>query len=253
MLRSTEELIGYKLVGTDDELGKVKDLLFDDRHWVIRYLVADTGGWLSENKVIIPPIVVGEPRAAERVLPVALSKAQIEGAPSLEKNAPVSRRYERIWHQHFERPVYWEAVGPTGMPFVASAQPLTPADREQARDRAVEDGETTHLRSVDEVTGYDIVARDGAIGHVEEFVYEDQQWILRYMVVDTRNWLPGRKVLISPEWIGGFDWPEETVSVSLTREQIENSPQYNPNYPVNRRYETRLYDYYGRPHYWSDE
>jgi hypothetical protein len=121
----------------------------------------------------------------------------------------------------------------------------------QARAASAQQEKEHHLRSTREVIGYHIQARDGEIGHVEDFIADDQTWAIQYMVVDTRNWLPGRKVLIAPAWIEKVDWLERLVHVDLLRETIQNSPEFDPSAPVNRAYEVRLYDYYGRPKYWD--
>ena len=99
--------------------------------------------------------------------------------------------------------------------------------------------------------GYAIRAKDGDIGHVEDLIAGEGSWVIRYVAVDTCNWLPGRKVLIAPLWISDIEWSENKVTVDLTREQIEKSPEYDPAQPVNRSYEERLFDYYGRPKYWE--
>lgn len=108
-----------------------------------------------------------------------------------------------------------------------------------------------HLRSTREVIGYHIQANDGGIGHVDDFIAGGEDWVIRYMIVDTRNWLPGRKVLVAPTWVKRVDWAKRDVYVDLSRETIENSPEFDPSAPVNREYELRLYDYYGRPRYWT--
>jgi hypothetical protein len=112
-------------------------------------------------------------------------------------------------------------------------------------------GGDPHLRSFAEVSGYEIAAADEEIGHAEDFVADTEGWVIRYMVVDTRNWLPGRKVLVSPGWIHEVMWADKQVRVALTRQEVKDSPKFDPSEPVNREYEARLYDYYGRPHYWE--
>lgn len=107
-----------------------------------------------------------------------------------------------------------------------------------------------HLRSAREVIGYHIQAKNGDIGHVEDFIVDDEAWAIRYMVVDTQNWLPGKKVLVAPVWIESIHWAEAKVRVTLTRAKIKKSPEFDPAAPVNREYEDRLYDFYGRPKYW---
>jgi hypothetical protein len=99
-----------------------------------------------------------------------------------------------------------------------------------------EKNEDCHLRSVNEVTGYEIEATDGSIGHVEDFIVEDN-WAVRYMVVDTKNWWPGKKVLVSPDWIKNVSFNEQSVKVDLTKESIKNGPEYNPDdAPLSRSF-----------------
>jgi len=75
--------------------------------------------------------------------------------------------------------------------------------------------------------------------------------VIRYMVLDTRSWLPGRKVLVSPEWIGRVEWTNRRVRLDLAPEAIRTSPEFDPKAPANREDEVRLCDYYGRPRYWE--
>jgi hypothetical protein len=81
---------------------------------------------------------------------------------------------------------------------------------------------------------------------------DDETWCIRYMVVDTSNWWFGRKVLVSSEWITRVDWSESLLRVDMTREKVKNSPEYDSSGHVQREYERRLHDYYGRPGYWSE-
>ncbi len=249
MLRSTRELKDYVIEAKDGDIGRCHDFLFDDEDWVVRYMVADTGKWIPNRRVLLSPISLGNPRWESKRLPVHLEKDQVEHAPALSESEPVSRQHEAELLNYYGYPYYWVGNalwGPEATPalmkeWVEAAQ-ATPPQEAQG---------DPHLRSVDEVTGYHIVATDGEIGHVEEFILDDENWALRYMVVDTRNWLPGRKVLVSPHWVTQLDWSEEKVEVALTREAVEGSPVYDPRQPVNREYETRLYDFYGRPVYWQ--
>lgn len=246
MLRKTKELIGYKLSATDGEIGKTKDLYFDDRSWVIRYLVADTGGWLSDRKVVIPRVVLGEPDWPTKRFPVGLSKKQVEDCPPISEHEPVSRRHETSLHEYLHIDPYW--VAPPGGTFVF-AERVAEMDKTKA-ETATEDRDP-HLRSCREVEGYHIQAEDGEIGHVEDFIADDDEWLIRYLVVDLRNLLPGRKVLVAVPWIGQIDWSAKKVHIDLTRDQVKESPEFEAQAPVNRKFEERLYDYYGRPSYWG--
>lgn len=248
MMRSTKEVMGYTLKAADGEIGRCRDFLFDDQQWAVRYMVADTGKWIPDRKVLISPLFLGEPEWASRQFPVQLTKDQIENAPSVREDEPVSRQHEVNVLRHYGFPYYWVGEGLWGLESSPSALREVSAEWITVPPEPMGD---PHLRSVEEVTGYHIEATDGEIGHVEEFVLDEDTWVLRYMVVDTRNWLPGRKVLVSPAWVRGFDWPAQKAMVELTRKQVQASPGYDPDKPINREYETRLYDFYGRPVYWE--
>jgi uncharacterized protein YrrD len=236
-------LFGYQLTATDGLLGKADDFYFDDYTWTIRYMVADTGTWLPGRQVLISPQSVGEADWAAGILPVSLTMKQVEESPSIGADLPVSRQQEVELAEYFRWAPYWGApVGP-GVP--------VPVPRRKPDEDSEETPGDPHLRSVHEVIGYHIQAVDQKIGHVEDFIVDTDAWAIRYMVVDTRNWLPGRKVLVSPGWVESVNWEEKRVHASLTGDAIRNSPEFDPGEPVNRKYESHLYDYYGRPKYWE--
>jgi uncharacterized protein YrrD len=248
MLRSVRSIIGYSVGAKDGNIGTVSNFYFDDKHWKIRYLVADTGGWLSDKKVLISPAAfVGKPQWDKKEFPVILTREMVKECPDIDTDKPVSRQKELELHAYYRWPVYWQ-IAEYGNVMPPVAPPPLPAS--SAEKVAVEEKGSSHLRSFREVTGYHIQARDGEIGHVDDFIIDDESLKIRYLAVNTRNWLPGRKVLIAPLWIKKVSWAEEKVIVGLTREQVKDSPLYDPETPVNREYEERLYDYYGRPKYW---
>ena len=109
-----------------------------------------------------------------------------------------------------------------------------------------------HLRSTGKVTGYHVQASDESIGHVEGFIFDDESWAIRYLVVDTRNWWPGgKRVLVATHWIDRIDWTERKVHTTLTRNAVKTSPEYEASATIDRKYETRLHDAYGREGYWD--
>jgi uncharacterized protein YrrD len=246
MLRSVNSLIGHRLLATDGELGTVKDLYFDDRAWAVRYFVVNTGGWLADRRVLISPIDVGEPDWSKMTLPVGMSREQVEASPPAEEDKPVSRQYEENLSAFFGWPFYWVTT-PGGVPAQAGT-----AVADQVPEHPDEsDDSDPHLRSANEVIGYQIQASDDEIGHVETLIADTDLWVVRYLVVDTRNWFPGRKVLVARNWLKSVSWKDRKVVINLTCEEIKGSPEYDEAEPVNRRYEERLYDYYGRPTYWN--
>ncbi len=243
MLRSVKDLQGYKILATDGEIGRVHEFYFDDENWVIRYMILDTGKWLPGRRVLVSPVALGQPDWSSKLLPVVLSREQIENSPPISEDEPVSRQHEIDLIKYYDWPTYWP-VSPIGAPpegVMGSASDEMETEEEKG---------DPHLRSTREVSGYHIEASDGEIGHVEDFIVDDDNWIIRYLVIDTRNILPGKKVIISPQWVKKVNWEESHVQILLSQESVKQSPEYDPSQPVNREYEENLYDYYGRPRYW---
>lgn len=253
MLRSLKELRGYTIEAQDGDIGKIHGFFFNDDIWAVIYLVVDTGGWLPGRKVLISPKAVGQPDFTTQKIPVRLSREKIENSPGIETDKPVSRQKEMELHDYFQWPYYWAGLTVPGWHSEIPPPPL-PEKKTKTQKEAearIKKEFDTHLRSTREVIGYNISAVDGEIGHVEDFIADDRIWDLRYIVVNTRNWLPGKKVLISPAWIKKITWQKAKVQIDLTREQIRKSPEFDPTQPVNRGYENALYDFYGRPKYWE--
>ena len=247
MLRSINRIIGYKMSATDGDVGKCRDFLFDDENWTIRYMVADTGGWLTDRKTLISPISLGRPDWESSAFPVMLSKEAIEKSPTLDSHAPVSRQFEQQWYAHYSWPYYWQGGATWGsVPVPMQVAPITAKQFAAQRQEINE----SHLRSVNEVINYRIHATDDDIGHVEDLLVDDHDWRVRYMVIDTANWLPGRQVIVSPDWITQVKWEDSSVSIDLTKDGVEQSPTFEPHLPVNREYEAAIYDSHGKPVYW---
>lgn len=251
MLWSVKSLSGYTMLATDGEIGNVEEFLFDDGGWLISYLVVNTGNWLTGRNVLISPIAIDPPDWTSRQFPVNLSKEQVKNNPDIDVAQPISRQRQAALHDHYAWPYYWQTdeFHPLYPPLPSH---LIPKEEESNISQRESESRESHLRSTGEVIGYHIQANDGEIGHVEDFIVEEDLWLIRYMVVDTRNWLPGKKVLIPPTWIAEISWAEKSVSIDLSREKVKESPEYNPSDPVNREYEIRFYDYYGRPKYWQE-
>jgi hypothetical protein len=158
-----------------------------------------------------------------------------------------SRDQESAYFDNYGWPYYW--VG--GQVWGAEISPGgLAAAQKTVSERLQEEAGDTSLRSAAELTGYHIEATDGAIGHAEDLVIDDETWEVRYLIVDTQNWWPGKKVLVSPEWIDRISWDDAKVYVDLSRQAIQNSPEYGPG-ALDRTYEERLYEHYGRPPYWN--
>jgi hypothetical protein len=239
---------------TDGELGTVDQFLFDDETWAIRYLTVETGGWLGGRPVLISPISIIRTDWGAKQLDVALTKKQVENSPDINTHQPVSRQHEAEYLGYYGYPDYWGGPYLWGSAFYPAGLAIpTTASTEATADRIRKESTDSHLRSTDAVTGYGIEAADGEIGHVAGFVVDDEAWAIRYIEVATRNWWPGKKVLVSPAWIERVSWTDSKVYVGLTREAIRNGPEYVESVPITREYENRLYSHYGRPPYWQHD
>ena len=255
MLRSMKALDGCTIGATDGDIGTVTDCYFDDLSYTVRYVVVDTGGWLAAQKVLLSPIAFRVMDWKHKRLTAALTKAQVEKSPYLDTERPVSRQHETAYSGYYGYDPYWAGPylwGASPYPYLGSGPALTAADlaRERRWTWEAAKRDNPHLRSSLAVTGYHIQATDGDIGHVEDYLVDDASWAIRYMIVDTTNWWPGKKVLVAPAWIGRVDWDQSKVHVTVTRAQIQTSPEYNPARAVERAYETQLHDHYGQPRYW---
>ena len=251
MLHRAKILREYKLDSLDGEMGRVNDFYFDDEHWTVRYLVADTGNWLRGRLVLVSPRALVAAIKDEEHLAVDLTKRQIEESPSIASDKPVSRQYESEYNRYYGWGPYW------GGPYAWGAFPYPgPTRVEGAMGQAVveakEEGDP-HLRSVRAVCGYHVQATDDEIGHVEDFVIDDVTWAVRYLIVDTRNWWPSRKVLVSPQWIERVSWMESKIFVNVTREAVRQAPEYTGDSVLNRGYEKLLHEHHGRAGYWAAE
>ncbi|HTT02344.1 MAG TPA: PRC-barrel domain-containing protein [Steroidobacteraceae bacterium] len=255
MLESLNKLRDLHVHATDGDIGEVTDSYFDDERWVVRYLVVSTGGWLSGRKVLVSPYAISGVDAQRRAVVTALTRRQVQDSPSIDTAQPISRQQETGYLRYYGYPVYWPYATMWAWGAMPVVTPPDPGLREEllAAERPESDtGSATdvHLRSVREVVGYHIHASDDAIGHVEDFLFDDSSWAIRYVVVDTRNWLPGKQVLLSPHWIREVSWAERLVRVELTRSGVETSPVFDAAHPPSRHYEEQLHRHYRRPGYW---
>ena len=246
MLFNVKKLRGCHLQGRDGTLGEMKEFYFDDQHWAVRYLVADTGTWLTDRAVLISPYALSEVNLEARIIAVDLTKQQIEDSPSLDTDVPVSRQFERAYYGHYAWPTYWDGPYMWGMYPTLERDPGKWGVRTD--DSHMQD---PHLRSTHDVTGHHIQALDGEIGHVEDFIVDDETWALRYLVVNTSNWWPGKKVLVSAAWIDSVSWSEGKVMTSLSRSAIQLAPEYVGGTSPTRPEEVVLHRHYDRPYYWT--
>jgi len=241
-----KDLKGFFIGARDGDIGEANDFIFDDKNWTVRYLVADTNRWLPGRKVLISPIVVDQADWEGKRLPVLLTQEQVKNSPDISMNEELSAQDEIKYYNYYGLPYYWAGDDIWGQAMLPQDLIAEGIDRKIALTNEVN---RSHLRSMKNVTGNSIQATDGEIGHVEDFIIDDETWTIRYLIIDTRNWLPGKKVLVAPPWIASVDWKNSNVYVNLSRQTIKSGPDFSPD-KLDREYETQLYHHYGQENYW---
>lgn len=227
MLRRLNELNGYTIEATDGRIGAIEQAYFDDDKWTVRYLVVRTGAWLDSREILLSPMSLGESHWETRTLNVRLTKDMVKHSPSIDLREPLSRPQESQLNDYYGWSSYWGNV-------------------------IRQDGDP-QLRSSSEVVGYHLHALDHKIGHVEDFIIDDQTWAIRYLVIDTSNWGMGKKVLIALEWIGSIRANHRLVDLRVSKDAIRASPKWEPDEAITPTYEASLRDYYRRRQAWSND
>ena len=229
MLRSIKQLYAEKLGAVDGEIGQVKDFYFDDQSWAVRYLVANTGNWLTGRQVLLSPHAFAGLDQAGKVLRVKLTRKQIENSPAIDWHKPVSRQYEEAYYRHYGWPYYWQGDGLWGMsgvPVLEQPAPPLPGKRASAihPKRASADA---HLRSTQALKDYHVQASDGITGHVCDFLMDDERWVIDQFVVKIGHRFTGKEVWIPARKVDRISYEESTVFVNLTKETVEQSPAHH--------------------------
>jgi sporulation protein YlmC with PRC-barrel domain len=228
MLQSIKQLYGNKLGASDGDIGQVKDFYFDDQNWTVRYVVADTGNWLSGRQVLLSPHAFGSGHPEGKTMFVNLTRKQIEDSPMMETHKTVSRQYEEEYHRHYGWPYYWEGDGlwggMRGFPILELPPNFLPGEP-AAADRKHKSADAD-LRSTQAVTGYHVQATDGIIGHVHDFLMDDKTWAIPQLVVKTGHRFTGKEVQIPMSQVERISYKESTVFVKLNKEAVEKSPEH---------------------------
>lgn len=237
MLHSAKHLVGCAVQATDGEIGTVDDMYFDDERWVVRYLVVDTGRWLTGRKVLLSPLSFQHADWDGRSVQMNLTREQIENSPGIDAHMPVSRRQEAELFRHYGYPYYWAgpyAWGLSMYPVMLETQQLEEEKTRSELQTGAEE-QDRHLRSVNEVHGYTIQATDDTLGHVEDLLFDEQDWSVQLIVIDPRNWWPGKHVMVAPERISAVSWDDKSVTVAMSRTEIERSPEFDPDHMPSTR------------------
>lgn len=261
MLNVVSSLKGFELQAKDGSLGSVRDFLFDDSTWKVRWMVVDTGRWLSGRTVLIHPSAVVSADYGARELTVSLSTQQVKESPDILQDRPVSRQMQNDLYNYYGWDPAWGSAlsgggGMDGAGTSVIAAPLSApiffgasAVREAERGQIDLDEGDPHLRSIAEVTGYHVRAIGGTIGHIGDVLVETKTWDVRYLIVETSNWWIGQHVLISPHAVTAVNWTDHQITLDLTRDKVKSSPPWDPADMINTKFQRQLHSHYGWPGY----
>lgn len=264
MLRTLNDMEDFSIHAIDGNIGKTREFYFDDESWVVRYLVVETGTWMSSKKVLLSPISVKHCDWEKRELSVAIIKSQVKDSPDIDLHKPVSRQYEIDYLCYYGLPPYWGGtdiwdgyssaymmapgykLNDAGLPnYAAECVPAAALNKSSFTNNH-------HLRSNIEVINYHIEATDGGLGHLQGMLIDPENWAIRYLIINTSNWWLGHSVLVAPEWISEVSWVNSKIYVDMTQAQIKNAPHYDADAVLEREAEETLYIYHGRNGYWEN-
>ncbi|HMQ53020.1 MAG TPA: PRC-barrel domain-containing protein [Anaerolineae bacterium] len=232
MLKSAYKLLGMAVATTDGKAGTVHDLLFNDQSWQVEQIVVDTGNIFPGRKVVIEPSFVDHLQSTDSQLQTQLSLDEIQHRP-------------RVFPFNLEQPAAPTAVEQPELPlerlggglFQEQTVGMEPDSifetikAQEAKERAVATGSgkrpSHNYYSAKETIGAAVVASDGDLGHIEDLQLEAETWLVKQVVIDTRNWLPGRRVRVEPRWIDLIDPLRNKVYVRISQAELETLPEAN--------------------------
>jgi len=244
MKRGLNNLIGYRIETRDGFKGSVKDFLFDEENWVVRYLVADLGFILPGKKVLIPSFFLQQPDWTNQHFPVNLTKTDLKSCPPIESEPTVSREYEALLNRNYKIEDYWSL--PYGTPPLSGNTIMFPKRPLKIPTKVVsEKNIETKVRSFNEVKGYRIDAIDGKIGQIDDLMVDDLDWQIVYVLMDTKNWVPwSKKILVGTHWMEEISYVSEELKIKQDIETLKSAPEFDYSEPITGKYEKELFNYY---------
>lgn len=262
MLRSIIDLEDYRLQTAAGNIGRLKDFTFDDKAWVIRYLVVDIGAWPKKHLVLISPIALGAPNWLAKTIPVLLSKSQIQNSPPFDPQKPITKQHEIEHLSYYNYPYYWggpslwgKDIYPNRFSTGSGGFNAPPFELRVPEPPDMED--ETHaeheLHGGFDTMGIRVTSGDVDIGLVKDLLIDEDSWAIRYMVVNTGDWWPNQQVLIAPQWIGALNWVSKTISIQMSQAEVKTAPHCDPSVTIDRDLELALHAHYRQPGYWTVE
>ncbi|MCE5328364.1 MAG: PRC-barrel domain-containing protein [Planctomycetaceae bacterium] len=247
-LASMRTLASARIHAADKPIGKVEDFYFEQRNWIVRYLVLDTHVWLPGRRVLVAPAAVEDIDWSQGEVHLALSREQVRNSPSVDDKVTISREHETMLAKYFGWLPYWESRPlPESLSRSVAAE-ARPEDRiELERHRKPE----STLTAYRETLQYNLAAIDGEFGSVEDFLIDPQTWEMRYVTADVGTLFHKRLVMLSTDWLADISWARRQVRSKMTQDRIRSSPPVPE--VIDRAYEIALHEHFARPGYWTSD
>jgi sporulation protein YlmC with PRC-barrel domain len=236
MLMSLAELVGFSIQAADGQIGKVSDFYFDEKEWIVRYLIDQTGSWFSRRQVVIAPACIVKIDIGKKEIVTGLTRSQVENSPRIDLGKPLAQDEEQQIINYYHWPDYKSLTKEWMM------------QRNMAADK-ISSGPNLH--SSQTITGYHIITREEEVGFVENMIVDDKNWMIRYLVIDANFGLESKKILIAPDWIDTINWHERDMSVNIATKKMSECPTFDLSMPIRREYENLLYEHFECKKYWE--
>lgn len=255
MFQSVKKLTGLKIRALDGDIGAVDQFFFDDRSWAVRYLVVTIGSIINPKKVLLSPASLDTIESHELIVKSTVD--QIKSSPDIDTEKPISRQKEEelhdyyTWSYYWGYPLYYNSMGTELYPNIQFNESFLNKTSHQETRHVSED--ESHLRSTREIIGYRVSTNNGELGYVDDILLEIDHWGLRYLVINTGEFLPGKKILVGAYWTTNISWEDRTLSLDVNIDILRNGPTYDSSIPLSRDFERRVYEYYERTPYWIEE
>ncbi len=245
MIINANSLMGSAIHAGDGEIGKVTDIYFDDKSWMVRYVVVSCDGWLDRKELLLIPSSLKIPDSFKPILKTDLTVAQIKKSPTVSNDLPVSRQFESELHSYYTWTPYWTYPMYSNYGFSTDFPRRTMVHSRLNEDHSSEQKNfDVHLRSLKAVKGYHIKAIDDELGHVVDMLINRERAEVTHFVVDTVNWWPSKHVLIETGSIKDIDWETQKFTTSLDRKTIKSAPEFDPIQVNDEEYLEKLSNYY---------
>jgi PRC-barrel domain len=206
MLHELKMLAGSSVTATDGEIGCIRTFLFDDQSWMVHYVAVEVGHWAGRRDVVIAVSAIDQPNWSSRSFRVRMTKQQVSESPDIDTEKPVTFQQRIAMEKYFGRFACWvdEEFGMSSIP--------------TGVEYPIDGKEDPHLRSTEDMLGYEVWAADGDMGRLEGFVVDEATWHLGYLDVQAGGWLRDRSVLVPTRWVHSVSWADHRIYVHDTRE-----------------------------------